>query len=80
MDIETIRAFFGWCTFINGALLIISFLVCATAGDWIHRIHGRWFPLSRETFNVSIYCFIGGMKIIVLMLNLVPYISLVLIS
>jgi len=33
MDIETVRAFFGWCTVINGAFLLLSFVFCAKAGD-----------------------------------------------
>jgi hypothetical protein len=57
MDTMTLRAFFMWCTIINGALLILSFLICAYAGGWIHRMHSKWFPIPRETFNVAIYCF-----------------------
>ncbi|MDD5556882.1 MAG: hypothetical protein PHN82_06490 [bacterium] len=76
MSIETARAFFMWCTILNGALLILSSLICACAGEWIHRMHGRWFPIPREAFNVAIYSFLGLMKIIVLMFNLVPFIAL----
>lgn len=80
MDIETVRAFLGWCAVVNGGLLIVSFLVCALAGDWVYRMHGKWFPMPRETFNTAIYCFIGGMKILVLMFNIVPYLALVILS
>jgi hypothetical protein len=41
MDIATVRAFFMWCTIVNGGLLILSFLICAFAGDWVYRMHGR---------------------------------------
>ena len=64
-----------WCTIINGSLLVISFLFCAFAGNWIYRMHSKWFPISREAFNVTIYCFIGLFKIFVLVFNLVPYIA-----
>lgn len=77
MNIAVIKAFFGWCTIINGALLIISSLVCSRAGNWIYRMHGWWFPISRESFNLTIYCFIGAMKLVVILFNLVPYIALV---
>ncbi len=76
MDIQTVRSFFMWCTIINGGLLLFSFLTCAYAKDWVYRMHGNWFPMSRETFDVVIYCFIGIMKVIVLMFNLIPYIAL----
>lgn len=76
MEIQLLRAFFGWCTVINGGLLIFSFLICVLGGDWIYRMHSRWFPISREAFHLAIYCFIGGMKILVLLLNLTPYLAL----
>ncbi|MBN1548035.1 MAG: hypothetical protein JW902_15395 [Syntrophaceae bacterium] len=80
MDIEILRAFFGWCTIINGGLLIFAFLICATAGDWVYRMHSRWFRIPRETLDRTLYCFLGAMKIIVITLNLVPYVVLVIIG
>jgi hypothetical protein len=77
MDINTVRSFFMWCTLINGVLLLLSFLVFASAGDLAYRMHTRWYAMPRETFNTVIYCFMGFFKIIFLMLNLVPYIALV---
>jgi hypothetical protein len=68
---------FMWCTIINGSLLVLSFLICAFAGDWVYRMHTKWFPISREAFNVAIYSFIGLFKIFVLGCNLVPYIAFV---
>ena len=80
MDIETVRAFFMWCTILNGALLVLSFLLCACAGDWIHTIHSKWFPISREAFYVAIYSFLGAFKIFVLAFNLVPYLALLIVG
>ena len=80
MDIATIRAFFLWCTIINAGLLVLSFLLCVSAGDWIYRMHSRWFPISRESFNVAIYSFLGLFKIFVLAFNLVPYLALVMVG
>ncbi len=80
MEMETLRAFLGWCTILNGALLIIVFLIMAAAGDGIYRIHGRWFNITREAFTLTVYCFIGAMKLVVLMFNLVPYLALVILN
>jgi hypothetical protein len=76
MDMITVRAFFMWCTIINGALLVLSFLICAFGGDWVYRMHSKLFPISREAFNVAIYSFIGLYKIFFWVFNLVPYIAL----
>lgn len=80
MDINTFRSFFMWCTIINGSLLLLSFVILASAGDWVYRMHTRWFALPRETFDTVIYCFMGFFKIIYLLFNLVPYIALVIIG
>jgi len=77
MDIIVVKTLLMWCTIINVLLLALSFLICAFASDWIYGIHSKWFPISREAFNVAIYCFIGLFKIFVLVFNLVPYIACV---
>jgi hypothetical protein len=76
MDIDSITAFFMWCTILNIALLVLSSLLCVCAGDWAYRIHSKWFSISRETFNVVIYSFIALYKILVIVFNLIPYIAL----
>ncbi|MFH1269115.1 MAG: DUF6868 family protein [Planctomycetota bacterium] len=80
MDIATVRAFFMWCTILNGGLLILSFLICALAGDWIYRMHSQWYPIPREAFNVVIYSLLALFKIFVLTFNLVPYVALVIVG
>ena len=80
MDIHTVRAFFMWCTIINGALLILSFLILAFAGGWVYRMQSKWFPISREAFNVAIYSFVGLYKIFILVFNLIPYVALVIVG
>ena len=80
MDIQTVREFFMWCTIINGGLLIVSFLMCASAGGLIYQMHSKCFPMSREAFNVAIYSFLGVYKMLFLALNLVPYLALVIVG
>ena len=80
MDIGTVRAFFMWCTIMNGALLVLSFLICACAGDWVYRMQSKWFPIRREAFNVAIYSFLGVFKMFVLVFNLIPYVALVIVG
>lgn len=75
MDIDTVRSFFMWCTIMNSILLVWAFLITSYAGDWVYRMHSRYFPIPREAFNVVIYSFIGLLKVFVLMFNLVPYLA-----
>ena len=73
MSIEMLTEFFMWCTILNMGLLVLSFLILAFAGDFVYRIHSKWFPMPRETFNVVLYSFIGIYKIIVFVFNIVPW-------
>ena len=77
MDIIIVKTLLMWCTIINVLLLVLSFMVCAFAGDWVYGMHSKWFPISREAFNVAIYSFLGLYKIFILVFNLVPYIACV---
>ena len=76
MTIETLTAFFMWCTIINGALLVCWTGACLLIPDLVYRTQTRWFPMSRETWMVVFYSFLGGFKILFLVFNLVPYLVL----
>jgi hypothetical protein len=65
---------------LNGGLLIVAFLVCKYAADWVYRMHSKWYPIPRGTFNIVIYSFIGVFKIFFLMFNLVPYVALLILE
>ena len=80
MDIEMLTKFFMWCTIINAGLLVFSFLIVAFAGDFVYKIHSKWFPMPRETFNVILYSFMGAYKLIVYVFNMVPWVALVIIG
>jgi hypothetical protein len=80
MDIQTLTAFFMWCTILNVALLVLSSLFCFCAGDWAYRIHSKWFSISKETFNVVIYSFLALYKVLVITFNLIPYIALLIVA
>ncbi len=76
MDIQMVTTFFMWCTILNAGLLVLSSLICVCAGDWAYRIHSKLFSISRETFNVAIYSFLGLYKVLLLVFSLIPYIAL----
>jgi hypothetical protein len=80
MDIQMLTKFFMWCTVLNAGLLVFSFLILAFAGDFVYRIHGKWFSMPRETFNVVLYSFIGFYKIIAIVFNVVPWAVLAIIG
>jgi len=78
MDVQMLTTFFMWCTIINAALLVLTSSTFTLVPDWAYRMHSRFFSISRDAFNVAIYSFIGGWKILFMMFNLVPYVALLL--
>jgi len=80
MDIQTLTTFFMWTTLINGSLLLLWTTMLLFAPNLTYRTQSKWFPISRETFNVLTYLFLGLFKIFFLFFNLVPYLALVLTS
>jgi hypothetical protein len=80
MDMQTMTKFFMWCTIINVSLLVLSTVLWLCAADLIYKLHGRWFPMPRETFNVVFYSFMGMYKILVYVFNIVPWVALLIIG
>ncbi len=80
MAIIAVRTFFMWCSILNFALLILSFLLCAGGAGWVYRIHSKWFPLPRETFSAMLYGFLGVYKMLWFVFNVIPYVALVIMT
>ncbi len=80
MNVEIITQFFMWCTIINVGLLILSSLLWLVAADFIYKMHSRFFPMPKQTFNIVFYTFIGIYKLLVFVFNLVPWIVLLIIN
>ena len=80
MDIQTLTTVFMWCTIINGALFVYWTIMLILAPDFAYRMQSKWFPISRETFNVVIYSFLGLFKIVFLVFNVVPYVALLIVG
>ena len=80
MSIQMLTSFFMWCTLLNMGLLLLSFLMMAFAGDFVYKMHSKWFSMPRETFNVVLYSLLGFYKIIVFVFNVIPWIALLIVG
>ena len=76
MTMDAARMFLLWCTIINYGVLLLWFAVFVFGHDWIQSVHGRWFHLSHEQFDVMHYAGMSVFKIGILLFNLVPFIAL----
>ena len=80
MDMALLKEFFMWCTLINLGLLVWTAVMCLTARQFIHRVHGKMFGLNENTINTVLYGFLGLYKIVFIVFCLVPYIALTVIG
>jgi len=76
VNLETLQAFFMWCSLINMGLLILSVVLITKTGDWAYKIHSHWFNIPKERFDAILYCFLGVYKILVFVFCIVPWIAL----
>jgi hypothetical protein len=76
MAMEELRSFLGWCTLLNYAVLLLWFAMFVLTHDWLYELHGRWFPVSQEKFDIVHYILMGTFKIGIVLFNLVPYLSM----
>ncbi len=80
MDSEMLTRFFMWGTILNAAFLMVAFMVWVCAADYMYRTHNRLFGISRESFNLVFYVFIGAYKLITYAFFLTPWLALLIIS
>lgn len=80
MDINRVFQFFQWCTIVNGVLLLFTTFVVMLMPNRIYRLHSRCFSLSRDSFNVIVYAYLGLFKLFFIFFNLIPYLVLILMT
>lgn len=76
MSLEVLQAVLAWSAVINLAVLSVWFALFAAMPGWVHRLHGRWFQLSRERFDALHYAGMAFYKLAILLFNVAPYLAL----
>ncbi len=76
MDIATLTSFLGWCSVLNIALLLFWSLFFLAAPDLVYRLQKKFVSISRENFDLVMYAFLGLFKLLILVLNVIPWIAL----
>ena len=80
MDLHVVRDVLLWCTVINYGVLLCWFLVFIFAHDWMLRLHSRWFRMPLEQFDRIHYVAMAIYKMGIILLNLVPYVALLVVA
>jgi hypothetical protein len=80
MQTTELSDFLMWCFIFNAGLFFFWFVAFLCAKDQIHGIHSRWFAISKEQFAAINYRLMGQYKLAIVMLNLVPWIALLVLA
>lgn len=76
MSIETLAAFFGWCTVINIAILLVVLLFVWMLHDWFGVISAKMFGITGDEAKATFFRVIQQYRFAVVFLNFVPYLAL----
>ena len=76
MNVELLTSLLMWCSVINGIVLFLWSSIFMLMPDTVYRLHNRWFSITKDNYDLLMYAFLGLYKILFLVFNLVPYISL----
>ena len=80
IDLEVLTAIFGWCAVINIALLLFSSLWVTVFREFTKRLHSTLMQVDASELNAYYFQYLGNYKLLILVLNIVPYIALRLIA
>ncbi len=80
MTTATLANFLFWCAVVNYVILIVWFVAMLAAHDFVYKLHSRWFRLTEESFDGYMYISMAIYKILVLVLNVAPFIALKIIA
>lgn len=76
MTYETLFDFFLWSTVFNIIVLAWWSVWIMTGGDFVYKMHSRWFEMTREDFNKLHYFGLAFYKLMIILFNVVPLLVL----
>ena len=79
MSLEQLTDLFQWMTIINIGLLALSAMLIMILKNLVCKMHAKLFGISQDTVGIIAYGYLGVFKVFVIVFNIVPYLSLLLI-
>ncbi|MAM69655.1 MAG: hypothetical protein CMP91_00735 [Gammaproteobacteria bacterium] len=76
MSMEILSALLGWSALINYIVLLIWAGFILFGRQFVYRLHGSFFKLSNEQFDMIHYTAMAAYKLLILVFNLVPFVVL----
>ena len=80
MNLDQLTEFFKWMTIINIVLLVLSSVLIMILKNVMCKMHGKLFGIKEDGVALVAYGYLGMYRVLVIVFNIVPYISLLLIK
>ena len=80
MDLAQLTELFKWMTIINIGIFILSSLLIMALRKIICRMHSKFFGINEDKISIILYGYLGIYKIFLIIFNIVPYLSLMIIN
>ncbi len=75
-SIETFTVFLGWSTVINMGILVLAAISVMLMRETMANMHGKMFGLDSKDLSRAYFQYIAQYKLAIFIFNLVPYITL----
>jgi hypothetical protein len=75
---ENLAGIFIRCFFFSVALLLVSMIFYALAGNWSYYMSSNWYKieLSKHEYDLIFYCGLAFVKICAIIFFLFPYVAI----
>ena len=80
MDILLAKTFFMWCSILGFGLMLFWSTFVFFVPDLVFKLQSYFMTLERKTYDMAMYCFLGGFKLLIIIFFLIPYVALEIIS
>ena len=75
-SIETLATFFGWCTVINVVIVLVGLSFFGVFHEGIGTISAKLFGVTNEEAKATFFRVFQQYRLVLVVLNFVPYITL----
>ena len=80
MTIDQLFELFKWMTIINACIFMFSSLLGMVLKKTVGKMHGKLFEINEEHVSIVNYGYLGLYRIFILVFNIVPFLSLLILK
>nr|MBV6629449.1 hypothetical protein [Oceanococcus sp. HetDA_MAG_MS8] len=77
INLDALRMFLVWSAVLGLGLLTYWFVMLRLAGNWVYRLHSRYFQITRQDFDRIQYTGMLVLKLAIFLFFIIPALALV---